>query len=86
MKKLVTVIAMLLCVTCAFSASKKAKKSSGLIKVGVINQPASESGYRAANVADFARVFTKENGYDAKFYYSARRWGMQSFLRRRGRL
>ena len=71
MKKFVTVIAMLLCVTCAFSATKKAKKTtSSLIKVGVINQPASESGYRAANVADFARVFTKENGYDAKFYYS----------------
>ena len=41
-----------------------------LITVGVINNPPSESGYREANVNDFAAVFTKENGYDASFYYS----------------
>lgn len=27
------------------------------IKVGIVNNPPSESGYRAANVADFERVF-----------------------------
>ena len=43
---------------------------SGLIKVGIINNPPEESGYRAANVADFERVFTEENGYDARTFYS----------------
>ena len=40
------------------------------IKVGVVNNPPSESGYREANVNDFVSVFTAENGYDAKFFYS----------------
>lgn len=34
------------------------------VKVGVVNNPPSESGYRAANVADFESVFTAENGYE----------------------
>jgi len=42
----------------------------GLIKVGIINNPPEESGYRAANVADFERVFTEENGYNARTFYS----------------
>jgi len=42
----------------------------GLIKVGIINNPPGESGYRAANVADFESVFTEENGYDAKTFYN----------------
>ena len=46
------------------------EKDSGLIKVGIINNPPSESGYRAANVADFERVFTKENGYAVSTFYS----------------
>ncbi len=41
-----------------------------LIKVGIVNNPPSESGYREANVKDFESVFTEENGYDAKTYYS----------------
>ncbi len=41
-----------------------------LIKVGVVNNPPSESGYREANVNDFISVFTADNGYDAKFFYS----------------
>ena len=40
------------------------------IKVGVVNNPPSESGYREANVNDFISVFTADNGYDAKFFYS----------------
>ena len=44
--------------------------ASGLIKVGVVNNPPSESGYREANVNDFQNVFTKENGYEASFSYS----------------
>ncbi len=43
---------------------------SGLIKVGIINNPPSESGYRAANVADFEKVFTKANGYEVSTFYS----------------
>lgn len=46
------------------------KKDSGLIKVGIVNNPPSESGYRAANVADFEKVFTKENGYEVSTFYS----------------
>ncbi len=46
------------------------KADSGLIKVGVINNPPSESGYRAANVADFEKVFTKANGYSVSTFYS----------------
>lgn len=41
-----------------------------LIKVGVVNNPPSESGYRAANVADFEKVFTAENGYELNTFYS----------------
>ena len=40
------------------------------IKVGVVNNPPSESGYREANVNDFINVFSEENGYEASFYYS----------------
>jgi simple sugar transport system substrate-binding protein len=45
-------------------------KTSGMIKVGIINNPPSESGYRAANVADFEKVFTKKNGYEVSTFYS----------------
>jgi simple sugar transport system substrate-binding protein len=46
------------------------QKSSGLITVGIINNPPSESGYRTANDRDFKTVFTAANGYDASFAYS----------------
>ena len=52
------------------AAEAPAPAAEGLIKVGVVNNPPSESGYREANVNDFISVFTPENGYDAKFYYS----------------
>ena len=41
-----------------------------LIKVGIINRKATESGYRAANVKDFETVFTSAKGYDSSFFYS----------------
>lgn len=44
--------------------------SKKLIKVGIINNDPSESGYRTANVNDLKKKFTKENGYDASFTYS----------------
>ena len=47
-----------------------APAGDGLIKIGIVNNPPSESGYREANVNDFERVFSKENGYDPKTFYS----------------
>lgn len=44
--------------------------SSGPIKVGIVNNPPSESGYREANVKDFESVFSADNGYEAKTFYS----------------
>ena len=40
------------------------------ITVGIVNNPPSESGYREANVKDFEAVFSAENGYVAKPFYS----------------
>ncbi|HEX2953114.1 MAG TPA: substrate-binding domain-containing protein, partial [Bacillota bacterium] len=40
--------------------------SKGLIKVGIVNLPPEESGYRQANVEAMNNVFSKANGYDAK--------------------
>ena len=73
MKKFVALLLALAMVfalcACANNASS-GKADSGKIKVGVVNNPPSESGYREANVNDFQNVFTEANGYDAKFSYS----------------
>lgn len=50
--------------------SEPAKASGDLIKVGIVNNPPAESGYRAANVADFEKVFTEANGYAVSTFYS----------------
>jgi len=42
------------------------QEDSGLVKVGIVNLPPEESGYRQANVEAMNSVFSKENGYDAK--------------------
>ena len=47
-----------------------AATTSGTIKVGVVNNPPSESGYREANVKDMEAVFSPENGYELKTAYS----------------
>ena len=52
----------------AFAACSGGKDKT--IKVGIINNPQSESGYREANVLDFEKVFSAENGYDASTFYS----------------
>jgi galactofuranose transport system substrate-binding protein len=71
MKSIKRFLLMVLTVTVMFGFGACSKSSdSGLIKVGIINNPPSESGYRAANVADFQKVFTKENGYDVSTFYS----------------
>ena len=68
-------ISMMACGSSSSSSSSSAADSSSSsgsknIKVGIINNDPSESGYRTANVNDLKAKFTKENGYDATFYYS----------------
>ena len=72
MKKYVALLLALAMVftLCACAVKPAEDKGSGLIKVGVVNNPPSESGYREANVNDFTNVFTEANGYEAKFSYS----------------
>ena len=74
MKKAIGIIlslAMVLCIISACSDNNSGNDgNSGLIKVGIINNPPDESGYREANVKDFERVFTEDNGYDASKFYS----------------
>jgi len=64
MKKL---LALVLALAMALSVSLALADT---VKVGVVNNPPSESGYRAANVADFESVFTAENGYEMSPFYS----------------
>ena len=64
---LLVVVMLLGLVACG---SSPAATSSKLIKVGIVNNPPSESGYRAANVADMEKVFTEANGYKASTFYS----------------
>ncbi len=56
------------------SGAKESKATeapaSGAIKVGVVNNPPSESGYREANVKDMESVFSADNGYELKTFYS----------------
>ncbi|MBR6004448.1 MAG: substrate-binding domain-containing protein, partial [Lachnospiraceae bacterium] len=56
------------CVLTACGAGGGAK--GGNIKVGVVNNPPSESGYREANVKDMEAVFSSANGYELKTFYS----------------
>ena len=73
MKKILTIAVALICAASLFvSCAKKgdSAKSSGEIKIGIINNPPSESGYRAANVKDMETVFSKDKGYDVKTFYS----------------
>ncbi len=63
-KTVLTVFVLLLAMTGLVSAQASAKGS--LIKVGIVNLPPEESGYRQANVEDMNNVFSKANGYDAK--------------------
>ena len=49
-----------------FAGGKQEAKAGALIKVGIVNLPPEESGYRQANVEDMNNVFSKVNGYEAK--------------------
>jgi len=52
------------------SGTEAPATTGGTIKVGVVNNPPSESGYREANVKDMEAVFSAENGYELKTSYS----------------
>ena len=81
MKKKILAVAMAACMVLSVAACGQKKEATGTqeqstvaaapagetIKVGVINNMPSESGYRTANDADLRATFTKENGYDATF-------------------
>ncbi len=68
MKKIISACVAVLAAASLF-VSCGAKKSDS-IKIGIINNPPSESGYRAANVKDMETVFSAEKGYDVKAFYS----------------
>jgi simple sugar transport system substrate-binding protein len=67
---LVMVVGLCACGSSAGGDAAAGGSSSGTIKVGVINNPPSESGYREANVKDMENVFSSANGYELKTYYS----------------
>lgn len=67
MKKL---LALALAVCMVLSIACFASANDDLIKVGIINNDPTESGYRAANVADMEATFCEENGFEAQFFYS----------------
>ncbi len=56
--------------TAADTATAAPVADDGMVKVGIVNNPPSESGYRAANVADFEKVFTEANGYEVSTVYT----------------
>ncbi len=66
MKKALSVLLVLVLVLTCFVGCGKKKG----IKVGIINNDPSESGYRKANVEDLEKVFSEENGYQVTKYYS----------------
>ena len=74
MKKQLTTIGILsalvlsmLAPAAVFAGGKKdAATTGGLVKVGIVNLPPEESGYRQAHVEAMNTVFSKANGYDAK--------------------
>jgi len=73
MKKITKISILALLAFCMLSPAmvfaggkKDAAPAGGLIKVGIVNLPPEESGYRQANVEDMNAVFSKANGYDAK--------------------
>lgn len=73
MKRFLAVLVVLMCAMGLFAAGAadaSTGAASGEIKIGIINNPPSESGYRAANVKDFESVFTADKGYKVSSFYS----------------
>ena len=67
-KALFLVAVLVIC--CMATACGKEDKKDGKIKIGIVNNPPSESGYREANVKDMETVFSAANGYELKTFYS----------------
>jgi len=65
MKKILCIQVLLLAL-CPFVLFANGQKDSGLTKIGIVNLPPEESGYRQANVDAMNTVFSTEKGYDAK--------------------
>jgi ABC-type sugar transport system substrate-binding protein len=65
-KKILCILIILLAVSPFVLFAGGGQEDSGMIKVGIVNLPPEESGYRQANVDAMNSVFSKENGYDAK--------------------
>jgi len=65
-KKLTKVGLLLLVVISVLASGFIVAASEEMIKVGIVNLPPEESGYRQANVEDMNEVFSAKNGYDAK--------------------
>ncbi|MGE5494124.1 MAG: substrate-binding domain-containing protein [Burkholderiales bacterium] len=66
----VLAIGLMACAAQPPAATGGSQGAAELIKVGIVNNPPAESGYRAANVADFEKVFTEANGYKVSTFYS----------------
>ncbi len=66
----VLAIGLMACAAQTPATTDGGQGAGGQIKVGIVNNPPSESGYRAANVADFEKVFTEANGYKVSTTYS----------------
>lgn len=69
-RKLMALLMAALMTVGLVSCGSEGGNGGELIKVGIINLDPNESGYRTANVKNMQDTFTKENGYDAAFYYS----------------
>ncbi|MBN2511260.1 MAG: substrate-binding domain-containing protein [Spirochaetales bacterium] len=65
-KRVLCILVILLVASPLVLFAGGAQEESGMIKVGIVNLPPEESGYRQANVEAMNSVFSKENGYDAK--------------------
>lgn len=63
-------LALTLALVCTLILSVTSAFAAEVITVGIVNNPPSESGYREANVKDMEKVFSAENGYSAKTFYS----------------
>ena len=70
MKRILSLILVVVLALSLAACGQKGSAGGGLIKVGIVNNPPSESGYRAANVKDFEDVFKEANGYKVSTFYS----------------
>jgi ABC-type sugar transport system, periplasmic component len=67
MKKIVYLVLVLVLAFSLVACGGGAKEEEGgLVKIGIVNLHPSESGYRAANVADMDAAFNEANGYDVQ--------------------